>query len=184
MTDDAAAVTAEGADEWSPVVSEDGITFANGQPLQAWAFDAYSAHYGREQSLNALAKAYAVTWRCVRRNVNAVHAFILAVEGTDLLDALAKHKTRLREVQKAAWQDHANADPSARAPYLRIALDAGEKLAAADGCVTERRSVATGQDGALGPQQVQHIGALDALRSRLAQGDDPAGAGSVPGDAD
>jgi hypothetical protein len=133
---------------WAPVVTEGGPVFGNGQPLQPWAFEAYSAHYGRGQSLNSLAKAYNASWLCVRRNLNAVHAFIIAMEGTDLLDALTKHKTRLHETMKAAWQDHAAADPSNRAPFLRIALDAGEKLAAAEGVVTERKGVQVGEDPA------------------------------------
>ena len=128
--------------------------FSNGRPLQGWAFEAYTLHFGRGQSVLSLAKQYGVKWEVVRRNIDAAHAAVTAANASDAVSALEKHKARLLEIIKSAYQDYARADNDKRPGFLRIILDASEKLAAAEGVVTDRKSLALGQDPALGP--VEH----------------------------
>ena len=130
--------------------------FSNGAHAKPWAFDAYCANVGRGETLTSLARLYGVQWRTVKRNVEAVHAMVLAIERSDAIDAHARHVARLAEVLRAAWRDHDGAEDGQRAAFLRVALDAGEKLAAAAGVVTERKSTqVTGADG--GPVKVEIV---------------------------
>ena len=112
--------------------------FSNGRPLQPWAFDAYTLHVGRGQSVLSLAKQFGVGWKAVRRNIDAAHAAVVAAEHSDAIPALDKHRARLVEILKSAYQDYAKADPDKRPAFLRIILDTSEKLAAADGVTTKR----------------------------------------------
>lgn len=135
-------------------LSNDGAHFTNGRPLKDWAFEAYTLHVGRGQSVLSLAKQYGVKWECVRRNIDAAHAAVIRANDSDALPALEKHKARLLETLKSAWQDYAKSDNDKRPGFLRIILDTSEKLAAAEGVVTERKAVALGQDPNLAPVQV------------------------------
>lgn len=136
-------------------LSNDGAHFTNGRPLKDWAFEAYTLHVGRGQSVLSLAKQYGVKWECVRRNIDAAHAAVIRANDSDALPALEKHKARLLETLKSAWQDYAKSDNDKRPGFLRIILDTSEKLAAAEGVVTERKSIGVGQDTNLEPLQVQ-----------------------------
>lgn len=129
-------------------------TSARSQPLPEWAMQAYTAHVGRGQSINALAREFGTDWATVKRNVEKVHLAVCAAENSDTVDARAKHEARLREVLKCLWQDYARSDnQSARATLLKSIADVSEKLAACQGVVTQRAAhEVTGKDG--GP--VQH----------------------------
>jgi hypothetical protein len=131
-----------GRNKVKPKTPTDGVPkFTNGRPLQSWAYDAYTAHVAECRAIRALADEYGVSEATVRRNIDAVHVAVLAVENSDTIDALAKHKARLQKIIRAAWQDHAAADEGQKSAYLRIAIDASEKLAAAEGVVTDRKGL-------------------------------------------
>lgn len=125
-----------------PKTPTDGVPkFSNGRPLQVWAYEAYTAHVGECRAIRSLADEYDVSEATIRRNVDAVHVAVLAVENSDTIDALAKHRARLQKIIRAAWQDHAAAHEKHKSSYLRIAMDASEKLAAAEGVVTDRKGL-------------------------------------------
>jgi hypothetical protein len=154
--------------------------FSNGKPLQAWAFEAYTLHVGRGQSVLSLAKQYGVEWRVVRRNIDAAHAAVCEANDSDALPALEKHKARLLEVLKSAYQDYARADNEKRPGFLRIILDTSEKLAAAEGVVTDRKSLALGQDPALEPVGGDALEQLTSAIARLAARGDGTGSAEEP----
>jgi hypothetical protein len=186
----------EGAAEGVILTANGTARFANGAPLQEWATEAYAAHIGRSQSILSIAKHYGVEWETVKRNIEAIEAWVQVIEQSDVLTAKRKHKARLTEIIKAGWQGYTKAeDEGTRNAILRTILDASEKLAAADGVVTERKGVAVGQDPTLGPVQVAlvpdarlaEIIARGRARNGDANGHGPKGqaadAGDSPSDA-
>jgi hypothetical protein len=86
----------------------------------------------------------------------------------------------LQKIIRAAWQDHAAAEEGQKSSYLRIAMDASEKLAAAEGVVTERKSVALGQDPALDPVGGDALEQLTSAIARLAARGDGTGSAEEP----
>jgi hypothetical protein len=164
-----------------PKTPTDGVPkFSNGRPLQVWAYEAYTAHVGECRAIRSLADEYDVSEATIRRNVDAVHVAVLAVENSDTIDALAKHRARLQKIIRAAWQDHAAAEEGQKSSYLRIAMDASERLAAAEGVVTDRKSLALGQDPALDPVGGDALEQLTSAIARLAARGDGTGSAEEP----
>jgi hypothetical protein len=128
-----------GTHKSKPKIDTEGVPrFRNGQALQKWAFDAYTANIGRCQSVLSLARQFGCSPACVRRNIDAIHAAVLAAENSDAIEVTERHRARLQEVARAAWQDYAKADVDKRPAFLRIALDAAQQLAASEGLITKR----------------------------------------------
>ncbi|NMC35308.1 MAG: hypothetical protein GYA36_23050 [Veillonellaceae bacterium] len=148
---------------------EGPATSARSNPLPEWAMQAYTAHVGRGQPINALAREFGLDWSTVKRNIEKVHLAVCAAENSDTVDARAKHEARLREVLKCLWQDYTRADNQAtRAQLLKSIADVSEKLAACQGVVTQRAAhEVTGKDG--GPVQVDHGSeAIESLTRAIA----------------
>ena len=154
-----------GAHKVTPKVPPDGgcPKFSNGRPLQDWAFEAYTLHVGRGQSVFSLAKKYKVKWEVVRRNIDAAHAAVTAANASDAVPALERHIARLLEVLKSTYQDYAQADNDKRPGFLRIILDTSEKLAAAEGVVTDRKYQEHGGNVGMVPVPLPVFSAEDPL---------------------
>lgn len=144
---------------------EGPATSARSNPLPEWAMQAYTAHVGRGQPINALAREFGLDWSTVKRNIEKVHLAVCAAENSDTVDARAKHEARLREVLKCLWQEYTRGDNQAtRAQLLKSIADVSEKLAACQGVVTRRAAhEVTGKDG--GPVQATSRLTLDAAQS-------------------
>jgi len=165
-----AAKPAKGKGAKVPASAPEGpATSARSNPLPEWAMQAYTAHVGRGQPINALAREFGLDWSTVKRNIEKVHLAVCAAENSDTVDARAKHEARLREVLKCLWQDYTRADnQAARASLLKTIADVSEKLAACQGVVTQRAAhEVTGKDG--GPVQVDHGSeAIESLTRAIA----------------
>jgi hypothetical protein len=144
---------------------EGPATSARSNPLPEWAMQAYTAHVGRGQPINALAREFGLDWSTVKRNIEKVHLAVCAAENSDTVDARAKHEARLREVLKCLWQDYTRADnQAARASALKTIADVSEKLAACQGVVTQRAAMEHG-----GTLQVDHGSeAIESLTRAIA----------------
>ena len=119
-----------------------------------WIGLAWAAWCAGERNLAALGKQFNKAPATVKANLIKYSAARAAE--TQSVDATAEYIDGLEHDMREALRTYRTAEnPNAKVGALKHATSCREKLAAAKGVVTERRSVAVGQDPGLGPLQTK-----------------------------
>lgn len=134
-----------------------------------WVGLAWAAWCAGERNLTALGKQFRKSPKTVKANLIKYSAARAAE--TQSVDATAEYIDGLEHDMREALRTYRTAEnPNAKVGALKHATSCREKLAAAKGVVTERKSVALGQDPALGP--IEHWwDSIDAAEQEEAAAD-------------
>ena len=134
-----------------------------------WVGLAWAAWCAGERNLTALGKQFGKHPDTVKANLIKYSAARAAE--TQSVDATTEYLDGLEHDMREALRTYRTAEnPNAKVGALKHATSCREKLAAAKGVVTERKSVAVGQDAGLGP--VEHWWAnIDAAEQEEAAAD-------------
>lgn len=119
-----------------------------------WIGLAWAAWCAGERNLTALGKQFGKKGETVKANLIKYSAARAAE--TQSVDATTEYLDGLEHDMREALRTYRTAEnPNAKVGALKHATSCREKLAAAKGVVTERKSVALGQDPNLPPMQTQ-----------------------------
>lgn len=141
-----------------------------------WVGQAWALWVAGERNLTALGKQFGKKRETVKANL-AKYSAARAAEVAST-DATAEYLDGLEHDMREALRTYRTAEnPNAKVGALKHATSCREKLAAAKGVVTERKSVALGQDPALEPVGGDALEQLTSAIARLAaRGDGTSGA--------
>lgn len=144
-----------------------------------WVGLAWAAWCAGERNLAALGKQFRKSPKTVKANLIKYSAARAAE--TQSVDATTEYLDGLEHDMREALRTYRTAEnPNAKVGALKHATSCREKLAAAKGVVTERKSVALGQDPALEPVGGDALEQLTSAIARLAARGDGTGSAEEP----
>ena len=144
-----------------------------------WVGLAWAAWCAGERNLTALGKQFRKSPKTVKANLIKYSAARAAE--TQSVDATTEYLDGLEHDMREALRTYRTAEnPNAKVGALKHATSCREKLAAAKGVVTERKSVAIGQDPGLGPVGGDAFEQLTSAIARLAARGDGTGSAEEP----